>query len=92
LPEALATTADAHGHAAHHHPALQHHFETLEQQKEASILGMWIFIVQEVMFFGGLLMAYFLYRVWYHEAWVEGSRNSTSCSAGSTQSSSSAAA
>jgi len=74
LPEALATTADAHGHAAHHHPALQHHFETLQQQKEASILGMWIFIVQEVMFFGGLLMAYFLYRVWYHEAWVEGSQ------------------
>ena len=72
MPEALATTVDAHGHA--HHPALQHHFETLQQQKEASILGMWIFIVQEVMFFGGLLMAYFLYRVWYHEAWVEGSQ------------------
>ena len=73
MPEALATHADPHGHA-HHHPALQHHFETLEQQKEASTLGMWIFIVQEVMFFGGLLMAYFLYRVWYHEAWVEGSQ------------------
>jgi cytochrome c oxidase subunit III len=73
LPEALAAHADAPGHHAHH-PALQHHFETLEQQKEASTLGMWIFIIQEVMFFGGLLMAYFLYRVWYHEAWVEGSQ------------------
>ena len=73
MPEALATHADPHGHAPHH-PALQHHFETLEQQKEASTLGMWIFIVQEVMFFGGLLMAYFLYRVWYHEAWIEGSQ------------------
>ena len=71
MPEAVAH-AEAHGHHAHH-PALQHHFETLEQQKEASVLGMWIFIIQEVMFFGGLLMAYFLYRVWYHEAWVEGS-------------------
>ena len=73
MPEALAAHADAPGHHAHH-PALQHHFETLEQQKEASTLGMWIFIIQEVMFFGGLLMAYFLYRVWYHEAWVEGSQ------------------
>jgi cytochrome c oxidase subunit III len=73
LPEALVAHADAHGHHAHH-PALQHHFETLEQQKEASTLGMWIFIIQEVMFFGGLLMAYFLYRVWYHAAWVEGSQ------------------
>ncbi len=74
MPEAVAAHAEAHGHHAHaHHPALQHHFETLEQQKEASVLGMWIFIIQEVMFFGGLLMAYFLYRVWYHEAWVEGS-------------------
>ena len=76
MPEAVAHAAHAGTHAQHahaHHPALQHHFETLEQQKEASTLGMWIFIIQEVMFFGGLLMAYFLYRVWYHEAWVEGS-------------------
>ena len=73
MPEALATTADAHGHAAHHHPALQHHFETLQQQKEASTLGMWIFIIQEVMFFGGLLAAYMLYRIWYPTAWSEGS-------------------
>ena len=74
MPEAVAAHAEVHGHHAHaHHPALQHHFETLEQQKEESVLGMWIFIIQEVMFFGGLLLAYFLYRVWYHQAWVEGS-------------------
>ena len=65
--DAVAT----HGHA--HHPALQHHFETLEQQKEASTLGMWIFIVQEVMFFGGLFTAYMIYRLWYPVAWAEGS-------------------
>jgi len=76
LPDALAAHADAHGHSqghAAHHPALQHHFETLEQQKEASTLGMWIFIIQEVMFFGGLFTAYMLYRIWYPEAWSEGS-------------------
>jgi cytochrome c oxidase subunit 3 len=62
-----------HGHDHAHHPALQHHFETLGQQHEAATLGMWIFLVTEVMFFGGLLMAYTLYRVWYPEAWAEGS-------------------
>ena len=34
---------------------------------------MWIFLVTEIMFFGGLFMAYMLYRVWYPEAWSEGS-------------------
>jgi cytochrome c oxidase subunit 3 len=45
----------------------------MQQQQEAATLGMWIFLVTEVMFFGGLLMAYLLYRVWYPEAWAEGS-------------------
>jgi len=71
LPDGLAAHADLHGHA--HHPALQHHFQTLDQQHEAATLGMWVFLVTEVMFFGGLLMAYLLYRVWYREAWAEGS-------------------
>src|SRR3954462_13521894 len=76
--------ADSHGHppphfaeaGAHvhvHHPAHQHHFETMEQQAEAATLGMWLFLVTEVMFFGGLLMAYLLYRVWYPQARSEGS-------------------
>src|SRR5688500_5213381 len=34
---------------------------------------MWLFLVTEVMFFGGLFMAYLLYRVWYPDAWAEGS-------------------
>jgi cytochrome c oxidase subunit 3 len=60
--------------AGGHHPDLQHHFDTLDQQHEAATLGMWLFLVTEVMFFGGLLMAYLLYRVWYPEGWAEGSR------------------
>jgi len=71
LPNGLVAHADAHGHA--HHPALQHHFQTLDQQHEAATLGMWVFLGTEVMFFGGLLMAYLLYRVWYPVAWAEGS-------------------
>src|SRR4051812_1147782 len=71
----MAAHADshAHGHVHVHHPAHQHHFETLEQQAEASTLGMWLFLATEVMFFGGLLMAYLLYRMWYPAAWSEGS-------------------
>jgi cytochrome c oxidase subunit III len=69
LPDGIAAHADAHAH----HPAQQHHFETLEQQFEASTLGMWLFLVTEVMFFGGLLTAYLIYRLWYPAAWSEGS-------------------
>jgi cytochrome c oxidase subunit III len=42
--------------------ALREQFETPGQQKEASTLGMWIFLVTEVMFFGGLFLAYMVYR------------------------------
>jgi cytochrome c oxidase subunit 3 len=62
---------DAHEHA--HHPALQHHFESMHQQKEASVLGMWTFLITEILFFGGLFMAYMLYRLWYHDAFVAAS-------------------
>ena len=65
--------ADPHGHAAHH-PALQHHFGSLPQQKEAATLGMWVFLLTEVLFFGGLFLAYTLYRIWYFDAFAEASR------------------
>ena len=54
----------------HHHPALAHHFESLEQQTEASVLGMWIFLCTEILFFGGALMAYMVYRMWYPDAFA----------------------
>ena len=60
--------------AAHpHHPRQQHHFYSMEQQLEASILGMWVFLVTEVMFFGGMFMAYIVYRTMYPLAWTESS-------------------
>ena len=62
------------GQDAHaHHPKQQHHFYSMEQQLEASILGMWVFLVTEVMFFGGLFMAYIVYRHMYPLAWAESS-------------------
>lgn len=42
--------------------AVRHHFVDAEQQKDASTLGMWIFLVTEIMFFGGMFMAYIAYR------------------------------
>jgi cytochrome c oxidase subunit 3 len=55
-----------------HHPFLQHHFEDLGQQHEASTLGMWMFLTTEILFFGGVLCAYWIYRVMYPEAWAVG--------------------
>ncbi len=56
-----------------HHPALAHHFEDLDQQFEAAGLGMWAFLVQEILFFGGLFAAYLVYRMSYAEAFIQGS-------------------
>ena len=42
--------------------ALAHHFDDLDQQHKAGELGMWIFLVTEVMIFGGLFTAYGVYR------------------------------
>jgi len=55
--------------------ALQHHFTDLEQQREASTLGMWVFIAQEVLFFGGLFTAYTVYRHQYPDAFSAGSHH-----------------
>ena len=58
------------------HPArLKHHFDDLQQQREAATLGMWVFLATEVLFFGGLFAAYLVYRVWYPTTFGEASRN-----------------
>jgi cytochrome c oxidase subunit 3 len=41
---------------------LAHHFEDMEQQSQSATLGMWTFLGTEVMFFGGLLGAFVVYR------------------------------
>ena len=56
-----------------HHPALAHHFDSLGQQREAATLGMWVFLVTEVLFFGGLFAAYLVYRNWYPDAFARAS-------------------
>lgn len=54
---------------------LRHHFENMEQQRGASSMGMWVFLITEIMFFGGMFMAYLAYRYEYFLAWQEGSQH-----------------
>lgn len=58
---------------SHAQPGLAHHFDSYEQQKESSSLGMWIFLAQEIMFFGGLFTAYLVYRYLHSDAFAVGS-------------------
>lgn len=69
--------ADSHATAvetAAHNPALLHHFADEQQQKDAASLGMWLFLVTEIMFFGGMFCAYLVYRVAHFNAFAAGSQ------------------
>lgn len=55
-------------------PRLAHHFDDLAQQRSANVLGMWLFLVTEVMFFGGIVTAYVVYRAIHPEAFAAASR------------------
>lgn len=57
-----------------HNPDLQHHFDNMDQQFTAGKLGMWLFLAQEVLFFGGLFCAYVVYRVNHPELYSFGSQ------------------
>jgi cytochrome c oxidase subunit III len=57
----------------HRTGALYGQFKTLEQQKDTASLGMWIFLVTEVMFFGGIMLAYTINRHEYFTAFAMGS-------------------
>ncbi len=48
-----------------------HHFESREQEFDSAKLGMWFFLAQEILFFGGLFCAYAIYRSWYPDMFRE---------------------
>jgi cytochrome c oxidase subunit III len=58
-----------------HTPGLQHHFATMDQQRNAVTLGMWLFLATEIMFFGGMFCAYLIYRNMYFNEFAAGSRS-----------------
>jgi len=57
-----------------HNPALLHHFSDAQQQKNAASLGMWLFLVTEIMFFGGMFCAYLVYRLAHFNAFAAASQ------------------
>jgi cytochrome c oxidase subunit III len=59
--------------ASHPDAALKHHFDTPTQQRETATLGMWVFLVTELMFFGGLFLVYVVYRHAWPRAFALGS-------------------
>lgn len=67
---ATTTTDLEHPYSHDHPPYLKHHFATVEQQRETAGFGMWVFLLTEIMFFGGLFCAYLIFRNWYHPAFV----------------------
>src|SRR5215813_8539204 len=52
---------------------LAHHFDDFEQQREAGTLGMWAFLITEILFFGGMFLAYILYRTKYPDSFAAAS-------------------
>lgn len=58
---------EAHDHD--HHGPVHHQFEDIEQQNDTYLIGMWSFLAQEIMFFGGLFACYIIYRWKYGFDW-----------------------
>ena len=60
---------------ANHTLALRHQFDNVEQQKDASTFGMWVFLVTEILFFGGMFCCYTVYRSLYPSAFGHASNH-----------------
>lgn len=54
---------------AHSDSPVKFQYEDIDQQNETYIIGMWSFMVTEIMFFGGLFLVYTLYRLNYQGDW-----------------------
>ena len=65
-----AHAPEAHGDGAHefHHA---HHFDKADTQFDANRMGIWLFLVTEILFFGGLFCAFAVFRSWYFDSFVE---------------------
>lgn len=55
--------------------AVEKQFDDLEQQRETANLGMWVFLGTELMFFGGVFLAFTIYRLTYPHAFSEAARH-----------------
>jgi len=70
-----STTAEeshGHGHDDHHGPSfLAHHFDNADQQFESAKLGMWVFLVTEILMFGGLFAAFIFFQGIHQATFIE---------------------
>ena len=48
-----------------------HHFDSADQQFDAGRMGIWLFLVTEILLFGGMFCAFAVFRSWYFESFVE---------------------
>ena len=58
-------------HAGEHEEHLHHQFEAREQQDESYVVGMWSFLVTEILFFGALFLCYTIYRMKYPDVFSD---------------------
>jgi cytochrome c oxidase subunit III len=66
-------TDTAHPEGEGRQPIVAHHFNNIRQQQASVRFGMWVFLVTEVLFFGGVLCAYAACRIWYPKEFEAGS-------------------
>lgn len=62
-----------HGHGHHGSPFIQHHFNDAAHQFDSGKFGIWLFLVQEILFFSALFVAYIIYRHQHPEIFLYGS-------------------
>ena len=48
---------------------VSHHFEHADQEFDSCKMGMWLFLLTEILLFGGLFVAYVVFRSWHPETW-----------------------
>jgi len=53
-----------------HTKYLAHHFSDIQQQSDSAKLGMWLFLLTEILLFGGVFVAYAIYRSWYPDMFI----------------------
>jgi cytochrome c oxidase subunit 3 len=54
-----------------------HHFDTADTQFDSGRMGVWIFLVTEILFFGGMFCAFCVFRSWYFDGFKERTTTST---------------
>ena len=53
-----------------HNKNLAHHFSTMDQQVDSAKLGMWLFLLTEILLFGGVFVAYAVFRTWHLDTFI----------------------